>query len=128
MLYKKFYEIVKVIKGIDPDQKTIHTSVDEIVRELTIGNATESSLRLIKYLFFKLRWGHTSYTFFSDFTREYLESNFKRDPSNLVSTFLYGLSVYEQTSNVYLLEKITYSAWKFKKVVDESIRESKIYG
>jgi hypothetical protein len=128
MLYQLFEQAIVAIKKTEPDQKALHSVLDEIVRKITENGSTESSLKLLKYLFFRHRRNHSSFAFFSDTTKEYLITRFKKDPSNLTSTFLYSLSIYEKSSNIYLLEKMTYSAWKFKNVVDEAVKECKVYG
>lgn len=128
MIYQLFEKTIETIKNPNPDQKALHDLTDTIIHKVTTSNATESSLRLIKYLLFRLRRNNKLYTFFSDTTHEHLSSCFKKDPSNFTSTFLYSLSVYEQSSETYHLEKMTYSAWRFKKLADEAVKECKSNG
>lgn len=128
MRYQLLEQAIAIIKLSKLDQNALHNVTGDIVRELIVNGANESSLNLMKYLLLRLKRSHASYTFFSDTTREFLESSFKKDPSNLTSTFFYSLSVYEQSSNIYFLEKMKYSAWKYKRVVDEAVKEFKVYG
>jgi hypothetical protein len=127
MLYQLFEQAIVTIKKTEPDQEALHIMVDNIIREIMARGSTESSLKLLKYLFIRVRRNHSSYTFFSDSTQVYLRERFYKDPSNFSILFIYALSIPNSSEKKHLLLKITNSAWIHKCVAVETLKELKVY-
>ncbi|GIU02820.1 hypothetical protein [Shewanella algidipiscicola] len=127
MLYQQFEQAISLVKKPEQNPKSLQEVIEKIVCEMTKNGASGSTLKLFKYLFLRTR-RNSNISFFSDSVFHSLKADFQRDPSDFTLMFVYSLAIFERDSNSYLLEKLLFSAWKNKAVVEEVLRELKVYG
>lgn len=63
MFYQLFEQAIVIIKKPKPDQKALHNVTDSIVHEFVSKDASEASLKLFSFLFFKTKRNHKSISF-----------------------------------------------------------------
>jgi hypothetical protein len=108
--------------------EAFHEIVDEVVRVIVENGGSESSLRLLKYMYFRLHRDHEDVFFFSESTQRYLKEMFDRDPSNYFTMLMYSMSLEDINEKKHMLSKIISSAWENKSIASEIVTEMSVYG
>ncbi|MDG3088653.1 hypothetical protein P7F88_22350 [Vibrio hannami] len=122
MKYKHFDELVNLnrIDGVNVEevQYHIHGLVQKIVLE-----PSSPSIKLFVHIVGKIK-SKQKVSVFSNDSFKWLESEYRKDPSNFMLVFIYAMSLKEQGDGIrsqHLLKKLNYSGWKDKELINDCL-------